>query len=96
MQEWIADSEAIEEVQVMEEVPHALRREISFSINKKAFGKLGVFNDGFSAQDQLAIADLMTPMQVHAQICRSCFRVAYDLLTCISTVAQHYQACDLQ
>ncbi|CAL8465088.1 g4623 [Coccomyxa elongata] len=65
-EEWIADSEAIEEVQVMEEVPHALRREISFSINKKAFEKLGVFNDGFSPQDQLAIADLMTPMQLPA------------------------------
>ncbi|BDA50689.1 probable potassium/sodium hyperpolarization-activated cyclic nucleotide-gated channel [Coccomyxa sp. Obi] len=65
-EEWIADSEAIEEVQVMEEVPYALRREISYSINKKIFERLGVFHDGFSQQDQIAIAALMTPMQLPA------------------------------
>ena len=84
MQEWIADSEAIEEVQVMEEVPHGLRREISYSINHKVFEKLGIFHEGFSAQDQMAIAAAMTPMQVPAQIAshaQSCARYSGLFIT---------------
>ena len=63
MQEWIADTEALEEVQIMEEVPHTLRREISFACNRKIFMRLGIFHD-FPIQEQQSIAAMMTPLQV--------------------------------
>lgn len=63
LQEWLAEAEAIEEVQIMEELPHSLRREIAFSINKKIFHQLAVFHDFPSAQ-QAAICSMMTPLQV--------------------------------
>ncbi len=63
MQEWIADTEAVEEVQVMDEVPHALRREISYAVNRKVFEKLHVLHD-FPVSEQKSIAAMMTPLQV--------------------------------
>ncbi len=63
-QEWIADTEAVEEVQVMDEVPHALRREISYAVNRKVFEKLHVFHD-FPVSEQKSIAAIMTPLQVY-------------------------------
>ncbi len=62
-QEWIADSEAVEEVQIMEEVPHSLRREIAYAVNRKIFAKLAVFHD-FPVAEQMTIASMMTPLQV--------------------------------
>lgn len=62
-QEWIADTEALEEVQIMEEVPHALRREIAFAVNKKLFDRLALFHD-FPVSEQQTIAAMMTPLQV--------------------------------
>ncbi|CAL8463823.1 g3357 [Coccomyxa elongata] len=64
-EEWIADTEAVEEVQVMDEVPHALRREISYAVNRKVFEKLHVFHD-FPVSEQKSIAAMMTPLQLPA------------------------------
>ena len=61
-QEWIRDAEAVEEVQIMEELPHQLRRDISFSINRKVFKQLNLFHD-FPAREQALIASSMTPIQ---------------------------------
>lgn len=62
-QEWLAEAEAVEEVQIMEELPHSLRREIAFNINKKIFRQLSVFHD-FPLGEQAAICGMMTPLQV--------------------------------
>ena len=64
-QEWIRDAEAVEEVQIMEELPHSLRREIAYSINQKVFRKLAVFHD-FPPKEQVQIAAMMTPVQVRS------------------------------
>ena len=67
-QEWIRDAEAVEEVQIMEELPHQLRREISYSINRKVFKQLSLFHD-FPAREQAQIAASMTPLQAcHAAL----------------------------
>ena len=73
-QEWIRDAEAVEEVQIMEELPHNLRREIAYSINLKVFRKLAVFHD-FPGREQAQIASMMTPVQARA--------LASDLPWCI-------------
>lgn len=62
-QEWIADTEASEEVQVMEELPDGLRREVSYSVNCRIFKKLGFVHD-FPVSEQMSIAAMMTPLQV--------------------------------
>ena len=54
-QEWIRDAEAVEEVQIMEELPHTLRREIAFSINAKMFKPAGHLHD-FPVKEQALIA----------------------------------------
>ena len=46
----------------MEELPHLLRREISYSINRKVFKQLSLFHD-FPAREQALIAASMTPVQ---------------------------------
>lgn len=82
-QEWIADTEAVEEVQVMDEVPHALRREISYAVNRKVFEKLHVFHD-FPQPEQKSIAAMMTPLQVRRTIkcltCEGCIAWLYPSL----------------
>lgn len=79
-QEWIRDAEAVEEVQIMEELPHQLRREISYSINRKVFKQLNLFHD-FPVREQAQIAASMTPIQAstHAKP-RQCCR--HPLCTC--------------
>ena len=62
-QEWLTEAEAVEEVQIMEELPHSLRREIAFNINKKIFHQLSIFHD-FPVSQQAAICGMMTPLQV--------------------------------
>ncbi len=62
-QEWLTEAEAVEEVQIMEELPHSLRREIAFNINKKIFHQLSIFTD-FPVSQQAAICGMMTPLQV--------------------------------
>ena len=62
-QEWLAEAEAVEEVQIMEELPHSLRREIAWNINKKIFKQLDIFHD-FPHTEQVAICGMMTPIQV--------------------------------
>ena len=63
VQEWLMEAEAVEEVQIMEELPHSLRREIAFNINRKVFQQLSVFHD-FPPQELAAICGMMTPLQV--------------------------------
>ena len=53
----------MEEVQIMEELPHSLRREIAYNINKKIFRQLAIFHD-FPLGQQAAICGMMTPLQV--------------------------------
>ncbi len=48
----------------MEELPHSLRREIAFNINKKIFRQLSIFTD-FPVSQQAAICGMMTPLQVY-------------------------------
>lgn len=55
----------MEEVQIMEELPHSLRREIAYSINQKLFRKLAVFHD-FPPKEQVQIAAMMTPVQARS------------------------------
>ena len=64
--EWIRDAEAVEEVQIMEELPHQLRRDISFSVNRKVFKQLKLFHD-FSTREQTLIAATMTPIRASKQ-----------------------------
>lgn len=66
-QEWYADTVASEEVQVMEEVPDALRCEVSYALNCKMFKRLGFLHD-FPVSEQISIATMMTPLQV----CTTC------------------------
>ena len=66
MQEWVRDAEAGEEVLIMEELPQALRREVSHSVNRRVFARLGVFHD-FPPREQAAIAAMMTPVQARAR-----------------------------
>lgn len=47
----------------MEELPHSLRREIAYNINKKIFRQLSIFHD-FPLGQQAAICGMMTPLQV--------------------------------
>ena len=61
-QEWLTEAEAVEEVQIMEELPHSLRREIAYNINKKIFRQLAIFHD-FPLGQQAAICGMMTPLQ---------------------------------
>ena len=63
LQEWLAEAEAVEEVQIMEELPHSLRREIAWNINKKIFKQLAIFHD-FPHNEQVTICGMMTPIQV--------------------------------
>ncbi|BDA48948.1 probableVMJ3 Protein CNGC15c [Coccomyxa sp. Obi] len=64
-EEWIADTEASEEVHVMEEMPDALRREVSYTVNRKIFETLGFVHD-FPLSEQMSIAAVMTPQQLPA------------------------------
>ena len=57
------EAEAVEEVQIMEELPHSLRREIAFNINRKIFQQLSIFHD-FPAPELAAICGMMMPLQV--------------------------------
>ncbi len=62
-QGWIGDIETLEEVQVMGELPDALRREVSCAVNCKLFKKLGFLHDS-PQSEQMSIAAMMTPLQV--------------------------------
>ena len=65
------EAEAVEEVQIMEELPHSLRREIAFNINRKIFQQLSVFYD-FPAQELAAICGMMMPLQVTMATSAAC------------------------
>ncbi len=51
----------------MEEVPDALRCEVSYALNCKMFKRLGFLHD-FPVSEQISIATMMTPLQV----CTTC------------------------
>lgn len=55
--------EAVEEVEIMDEVPQIIRKSISLQINLPLFEKLGLFHD-FPISLQTAIAGMMYPLQV--------------------------------
>lgn len=55
------DAESMEEVHIMKELPHRLRREVAYAVNKKFFKQL--FHD-FTPKDQMTIASMMMPLQV--------------------------------
>lgn len=68
----------------MEEVPHSLRREIAYAVNRKVFSKLEVFHD-FPVAEQMTIASMMTPLQVTLRGVRQkplgsvlCMRLQHD------------------
>ena len=65
------EAEAVEEVQIMEELPHSLRREIAFNINRKVFQQLSIFHD-FPAQELAAICGMMMPLQVRTATSAAC------------------------
>ena len=55
----------MEDVQIMEELQHSLRREIAWHINKNIFKQQAIFHD-FLHNEQVAICGMMTPTQVPA------------------------------
>ena len=57
--------EGHEEVQIMEELPHTLRREIALVVNRKIFERLQLFAE-FPARQLRAIANMMSPIKVRA------------------------------
>lgn len=70
--------EGHEEVQIMEELPHTLRREIALVVNRKIFERLQLFAD-FPPRQLRAIANMMSPIKVGAatvllQDCMACVR----------------------
>ena len=72
------DVEGHEEVQIMEELPHTLRREIALVVNRKIFERLQLFAD-FPPRQLRAIANMMSPIKVGAaavlrQHCIPCLR----------------------
>ncbi|KAK9804836.1 hypothetical protein WJX72_007920 [[Myrmecia] bisecta] len=62
-EEWLSHNEAGEEVGIMDELPHKLRKDISYQLNRPLFLQLRIFFD-FPEHIQAAIAAMMTPMQV--------------------------------
>ncbi|KAK9807740.1 hypothetical protein WJX72_007807 [[Myrmecia] bisecta] len=62
-EEWLSHNEASEEVGIMDELPHKLRKDISYQLNRPLFLQLRIFFD-FPEHIQAAIAAMMTPMQV--------------------------------
>ena len=57
--------EGNEEVQIMEELPHTLRREIALVVNRRIFERLQLFAD-FPPRQLRAIANMMSPIKVGA------------------------------
>ena len=55
--------EGNEEVQIMEEMPHTLRREIALVVNRRVFERLQLFYD-FPERQLRAIANMMSPIKV--------------------------------
>lgn len=57
--------EGNEEVLIMEEMPHTLRREIALVVNRRVFDRLQLFYD-FPERQLRAIANMMAPIKVRS------------------------------
>jgi hypothetical protein len=57
----------VEEVQIMEELPHYLRRDIAYYVNRKIFSRLQLFHD-FPKDLLVTISSLMVPLQVEPSL----------------------------
>lgn len=68
--------EGNEEVVIMEELPHTLRREIALAVNRRIFERLQLFNE-FPERELRAIANMMAPIKA----CPLC----YDRARCCGT-----------
>ncbi len=58
--------EGNEEVVIMEELPHTLRREIALVVNRKIFERLALFSD-FPERELRAVANMMAPIKARAR-----------------------------
>jgi hypothetical protein len=66
MQEWLKDAESVEEVGVVEELPHTLRRQVALTVNAPLFERLGFFaGPGFAVMRPI-ITSMMSPIRVRA------------------------------
>lgn len=54
--------EGNEEVAIMEELPHTLRREIALAVNRTIFMRLQMFSD-FPERQLRAVANMMSPIK---------------------------------
>lgn len=71
--------EAVEEVEIMDEVPQVIRKSISLQINLPLFEKLGIFHD-FPLSLQTAIAGMMYPLQVRrSRVSLKSSRIVHDV-----------------
>ena len=66
--------EGNEEVQIMEEMPHTLRREIALVVNRRVFDRLQLFYD-FPERQLRAIANMMAPIKVRSDPVRSRYKL---------------------